>query len=362
MDPSNEFTNPEEFEKVDKIPEQDEEVTTTSFSGETVEADRYEPDYSSPPKTGGAETTENLLDFGDDSDQYRQNPPTDFDHLVSSNEPLKPSAPPASGFDLLGDSETYENKPITSSSEKETPVKPPERKEAVAAPADAWLKNVDPRVGEKSKSEKRDETKAESGTEALSDKVTLLELIYWRDVKKTGVVFGSMLFILLSLSCFSVLSVLAYLSLAILTVTLSFRIYKNVLQAVQKSGEGHPFKQFLEMSIDLPEDKVREAVVDVLKHLNCTIRELRRLFLVEDLVDSIKFGLLLWVLTYVGSWFNGMTLIILAVVAIFTLPKVYETYKVQIDHYVDIVRTQKDNVWKQVQEKVPFLKKKEKKQ
>nr|XP_022330010.1 reticulon-1-A-like isoform X7 [Crassostrea virginica] len=344
MDPSNEFTNPEEFEKVDKIPEQDEEVTTTSFSGETVEADRYEPDYSSPPKTGGAETTENLLDFGDDSDQYRQNPPTDFDHLVSSNEPLKPSAPPASGFDLLGDSETYENKPITSSSEKETPVKPPERKEAVAAPAavrtkpsefDAWLKNVDPRV---------------------------LELIYWRDVKKTGVVFGSMLFILLSLSCFSVLSVLAYLSLAILTVTLSFRIYKNVLQAVQKSGEGHPFKQFLEMSIDLPEDKVREAVVDVLKHLNCTIRELRRLFLVEDLVDSIKFGLLLWVLTYVGSWFNGMTLIILAVVAIFTLPKVYETYKVQIDHYVDIVRTQKDNVWKQVQEKVPFLKKKEKKQ
>lgn len=135
MDPSNEFNNPEEFEKVDKIPEQDEEVTTTSFSGETVEADRYEPDYSPPPKTGGAETTENLLDFGDDSDKYRQNPPTDFDHLLSSNEPLKPSAPPASGFDLLGDSETYENKPITSSSEKETPVKPPERKEAVAAPA-----------------------------------------------------------------------------------------------------------------------------------------------------------------------------------------------------------------------------------
>ena len=42
------------------------------------------------------------------------------------------------------------------------------------------------------------------------------------------------------------------------------------------------------MSVDLPEDKAREAVVDVLKHLNCTIRELRRLFLVEDLVDSIK--------------------------------------------------------------------------
>lgn len=42
------------------------------------------------------------------------------------------------------------------------------------------------------------------------------------------------------------------------------------------------------MNIDLPEDKARDAVVDILKHLNCTSRELRRLFLVEDLVDSIK--------------------------------------------------------------------------
>ena len=72
--------------------------------------------------------------------------------------------------------------------------------------------------------------------------VSVLDLIYWRDVKKTGVVFGSMLVLLLSLACFSVLSVIAYLSLAVLTVTISFRVYKNVLGAVQKSGEGHPFK------------------------------------------------------------------------------------------------------------------------
>ncbi|XP_061173487.1 reticulon-1-A-like isoform X2 [Saccostrea echinata] len=360
----------EDFEKVDRIPEQDEEVTTTSFSGETVEADRYEPGYSLPAKTvAGNENTQNLLDL-DDNEPFGQKSQTGFDSIPSNIEPLKPSAPPASGFDLLG--ESFENNPITSSSEKETPVKAPERKEAVSTPSekklpsefDAWLKNVDPRVGQKSKLEEKDEGQAESksSTGVTPNKVTLLELIYWCDVKKTGVVFGSMLFILLSLSCFSVLSVLAYLSLAVLTVTLSFRIYKNVLQAVQKSGEGHPFKQLLEMDIELPEDKARDAVVNILKHLNCTIRELRRLFLVEDLVDSIKFGLLLWVLTYVGSWFNGMTLIILAVVDIFTLPKVYETYKVQIDHYIDLARTQKDNLWKQVQDKVPFLKKKEKKQ
>lgn len=46
-------------------------------------------------------------------------------------------------------------------------------------------------------------------------------------------------------------------------------------------------------------------------HINAAVTELRRLFLVEDLVDSIKFGVLLWCLTYLGSWFNGMTLIII---------------------------------------------------
>jgi len=46
-------------------------------------------------------------------------------------------------------------------------------------------------------------------------------------------------------------------------------------------------------------------------HINGFTSELRRLFLVEDIIDSIKFGVILWVFTYVGAWFNGMTLVIL---------------------------------------------------
>jgi hypothetical protein len=43
---------------------------------------------------------------------------------------------------------------------------------------------------------------------------------------------------------------------------------------------------------------------------------------VENMLDSIKFGLSLWLLTYIGSWFNAMTLIILSWVGLFTIPKV----------------------------------------
>ena len=71
-------------------------------------------------------------------------------------------------------------------------------------------------------------------------------------MKKTGVVFGSLLVVLLSLALFSVLSVIAYLSLAALTVTISFRVYKNVLGAVQKTSDGHPFKYVLTSTLALP--------------------------------------------------------------------------------------------------------------
>lgn len=72
--------------------------------------------------------------------------------------------------------------------------------------------------------------------------VTVAALIYWRDPKKSGIVFGAILGVLLSLAYFSLISVLAYISLLTLTFTVAFRIYKTVLQAIQKTSDGHPFK------------------------------------------------------------------------------------------------------------------------
>lgn len=71
---------------------------------------------------------------------------------------------------------------------------------------------------------------------------TAIDLLYWRNVKQSGAVFSSVLLLLFSLTQFSVVSVGAYLALAALSATISFRIYKSVLQAVQKTDEGHPFK------------------------------------------------------------------------------------------------------------------------
>lgn len=186
----------------------------------------------------------------------------------------------------------------------------------------------------------------------------LVDLLYWRDIKTTGVVFGASLFLLLSLTVCSIVSVLSYVALALLSVSIAFRIYKGILQAVQKSDEGHPFKAYLDQDVGLSEETVHKYSDLALERLNVWIVELRRLFLVEDLVDSLKFAVLMWVFTYVGALFNGLTLLILALIGVFSCPVIYEKNQKQIDHYLGLVTSQIKDVVGKVQAKVPGLKKK----
>ncbi|XP_053314566.1 reticulon-4 isoform X4 [Spea bombifrons] len=185
-----------------------------------------------------------------------------------------------------------------------------------------------------------------------------VDLIYWRDIKKSGVVFGASLFLLLSLTVFSIVSVAAYIALALLSVSISFRIYKGVLQAIQKSDEGHPFRSYLESSVAVSEDVVQKYSNVAMNHINCTIKELRRLFLVEDLVDSLKFAVLMWVFTYIGALFNGLTLLILALISLFSVPVIYERHQTQVDHYLALVNKNVKNITDMVVAKIPGLKRK----
>ncbi|XP_023974312.1 reticulon-4 isoform X4 [Physeter macrocephalus] len=186
----------------------------------------------------------------------------------------------------------------------------------------------------------------------------VVDLLYWRDIKKTGVVFGASLFLLLSLTVFSIVSVTAYIALALLSVTISFRIYKGVIQAIQKSDEGHPFRAYLESEVAISEELVQKYSNSALGHVNCTIKELRRLFLVDDLVDSLKFAVLMWVFTYVGALFNGLTLLILALISLFSVPVIYERHQVQIDHYLGLANKNVKDAMAKIQAKIPGLKRK----
>ena len=49
-------------------------------------------------------------------------------------------------------------------------------------------------------------------------------------------------------------------------------------------------RQYLAADIKIPDDKVHQAADIMVKHLTNTVKELRHLFLIGDLVDSIKVG------------------------------------------------------------------------
>ncbi|XP_061200447.1 reticulon-3 isoform X2 [Neopsephotus bourkii] len=184
------------------------------------------------------------------------------------------------------------------------------------------------------------------------------ELLLWRDPRRSALVLGASLAPLLSLAALSAVSVCAHVALALLCVTVSARAARGLLQALHRAEEGHPFRTYLEKDITVSPETFRAVVAAAAPALNRALRLLLRLFLVEDLVDSLKLAVCMWLLTYVGAVFNGITLLILAEILAFSLPPLYEKYKVQIDQYVAIARSHSKDLMAKIQAKVPGLAKK----
>ncbi|XP_029359143.1 reticulon-3-B-like [Echeneis naucrates] len=182
---------------------------------------------------------------------------------------------------------------------------------------------------------------------------SVLQLIHWKQPKKSAAAFTFSLLVLVSVATLSVISVVSYLFLAFLCVTITFRVYKSVIQAVQKSDEGHPFRTLLERDISVSPESVRHLADQVLIHLNWFNSQSRRLLLVEDLVDSLKLAAVMWVMTYVGAVFNGITILILADIIFFTTPLIYQKKKTQIDEKMDLVRTRLEGTLYKLQDKLP---------
>ena len=70
----------------------------------------------------------------------------------------------------------------------------------------------------------------------------VMDLIYWKDTERTGMVFTGLVVGLLFLFQLSIITVVSTLSLAIMCFTISIRIYCKVLHALQLRDSAHPFK------------------------------------------------------------------------------------------------------------------------
>jgi len=175
--------------------------------------------------------------------------------------------------------------------------------------------------------------------------MALPNILYWEDPVQSGAVFGTVLVTLVSLCYYSLITVVSYTCLTLLMVVLAVKLYSYVMVMLKKAEPGSdPLAMVAAMPVTVPADTISSMSPCVAASLNNFTTELRRLFLVENMVDTIKFGLSLWLLTYLGSWFNFLTLIILGWLGLFTLPKLYINNQAQVDEVLGKVMAQVEEV------------------
>ncbi|XP_072319665.1 reticulon-2a isoform X2 [Eucyclogobius newberryi] len=174
--------------------------------------------------------------------------------------------------------------------------------------------------------------------------IAAVDLIYWKDTERSGMVLTGLVVGLLSLFQLSIVSVLAALSLAVMCFTISVRLYYKVLYILNWGDGVHPFKSYLDLDIslsgELADKFMQKAIVTALS----VVDALKRLFFVGSLLNSLKFLFLLYLVTFVGKLTNGLTLLIVSVIALFSMPLFYQRHQDQVDSIVAKVQSHYDNI------------------
>ncbi|KAI1903844.1 hypothetical protein AGOR_G00031400, partial [Albula goreensis] len=165
----------------------------------------------------------------------------------------------------------------------------------------------------------------------------VLDLIYWREMGRTGLVFTGLVVGLLCMFQLSAITVVSHLSLGIMCFTLPVRLLFKALELLRWSSGDHPFQAYIEPDESLTEDQTILYVQRFIVMTASAVTEIKRLLFVANLFDSIKFIVLMYLLTHVGILCNGLTLLIIGVICIFSLPIFYRRQQERIDKLVALV-------------------------
>ncbi|XP_061753744.1 reticulon-2b isoform X1 [Nerophis ophidion] len=166
----------------------------------------------------------------------------------------------------------------------------------------------------------------------------LMDLVYWKSISTTGVVFTGMVVCLTTLFQLSAITVLAHIFMGVMCVTFPLRLYYKLLELLRCNPGLHPFQAYLDHDSSLTNKDTVMLVEEVVLLIAFAVTELKRLIFIDNVFDSLKFVLLLYMLAYVGVFTTGLTLIITAVIAVFSFPLLYKKQQVRIRR---IVRTYK---------------------
>ncbi|XP_061156057.1 reticulon-2b [Syngnathus typhle] len=175
----------------------------------------------------------------------------------------------------------------------------------------------------------------------------LIGLVYWRSTSRTALVFTGLVVCLASLFQLSAMTLLSHICLGVMCVTFPLRLYYKLLELLRWNPGLHPFQSYLDYDSSLTDKETVMLVEEVVLLIAFAVTELKRLLFIDNVIDSLKFVLLLYLLTYVGVLTAGLTLVITAVIVLFSFPLLYKKQQVKIRKIVRFCKAfeKKINTW-----------------
>lgn len=183
-----------------------------------------------------------------------------------------------------------------------------------------------------------------------------MDLVYWRDVRKTGVVFTGLVIGLASVFQLSVITVFSHICLAAIIVTFPLRLYYKLLELLRWNPGVHPYqwvcqcqlivdfaklksklndaalkettktlllcsarRSYLDYDSSLTDRETVMLVEEVVLLITFAITELKRLIFIGSIIDSIKVRVCCWDNVILPTnikeqpcrWFNGSPFVLL---------------------------------------------------
>ncbi|CAL8281510.1 unnamed protein product [Arctogadus glacialis] len=167
----------------------------------------------------------------------------------------------------------------------------------------------------------------------------VVDLLYWRSLPQTGVVFTGLVVVLASMFQLSTITLLSHLLLALMGLTTALRLYYKLLELLHWNPGLHPFQSQLDEDGTLTDEATVAVVEGAVLRLAFALTELKRLVFIGSVVDSIKFAVFLYLLTHVGVATSGLTLVMAGVITAFSVPLLYRKQQVRVRRLSRSLRT-----------------------
>ncbi|KAH8369266.1 hypothetical protein KR009_006094 [Drosophila setifemur] len=170
----------------------------------------------------------------------------------------------------------------------------------------------------------------------------LKQLLLWRSLRNSLIVFTSVLILMMDAMAHSVISVVSMAGITLILVACGHRCLARLSGSWKKDGiQDQELRLFPLFTVEIPREEAMRLAGIAVDRLNAILNRLVALFLVENWEDSLKFLAIMCGINLLGDCFNGLTLLMFGHVLLFTLPKVYERYQAIIDLQLQKLRSYK---------------------